>query len=120
MQSLNQTLNKEELSHPDASRLVSYRPPSFSYLNYDVWNEDKTTFMIAYEDLRDHIIKFGIEGVEESAINFIRDCNPTEEQRATLIKLFQPTRFATAADRIPGVCGPLCDCLVPNCWIVRE
>ena len=88
-----------------------------SYLSYDVWNEDKTTFMIAYEDLRDHIIKFGKEGVEESAINFIRDCNPTEEQRASLIKLLKPTRFATTADCIPGVCGPHCDCLVPKTFL---
>ena len=117
MQSFNQSLNKEELSRPDASRRVSYRPPSFSYLSYDVWNEDKTTFMIAYEDLRDHIIKFGKEGVEESAINFIRDCNPNEEQRASIIKLFQPTRFATAADFIPGVCGPHCNFLIPETFL---
>ena len=101
----------EELSLSDAPRRVSYRPPSFSYLNYDVWNEDKTTFMIAYEDLRDHIIKFGKEGMEESAINFLRDCNPTEEQRAVLLKLFQPTRFTVASDFIPGIYGPHCNCL---------
>ena len=111
MQSLNQSLNKEELSFSDAPRRVSYRPPSFSYLNYDVWNEDKTIFKIAFEDLRDHIINFGPEGVEESALNFLRDCNPTEEQRAVLLKLFQPTRFSVASDFIPGICGPHCNCL---------
>ena len=87
MSTFNNQSNLEKIPLLDLPRIVSYRPPSFSYLSYDVWNKDKTSFMITYEDLRDDIIKFGKEGLDEAAMNFFRHCNPTEEQQSSILKL---------------------------------
>ena len=47
--------------------------------------------MVSYDDLLGNILKYGNKDFDEAAFHFLQHCNPTKEQRSSILRLFKPT-----------------------------
>ena len=73
----------------------SPRPRGFPKIHFDPWTDEMYNdpiIGVPYEVLLGNLLKYGTENLDDATYHFITHCNPTEEQQASIFRLFRPAR----------------------------